>query len=256
MPSLRVILFAMLCVILTGRSPLPAAPHEPSPAGGGWLDFHSELSVIQSEGPWFPAFPGPLTLEAWLYVDEPPDIRNAFSIVGQTDRFNWAILRSSRGNVDDIPAAIGGIFTPETGMVTAQLPARQWVHYVATIDGGAAVGGGGFLTNLGSGGPLASVRNPLILGGVPVLPEGALPPGIEKTLPTTGVYIDELRISRVVRYRPGEKYPVPTKAFTSDADTLGLYHFDEESSERYEDASEYQIALIRGKKHAESKSNQ
>ena len=153
MPFLRVILFAMLGVILTGRSPLPAAPHEPSPAGGGWLDFHSELSVVQSEGPWFPAFPGPLTLEAWLYVDEPPDIRNAFSIVGQTDRFNWAILRSSRGNVDAIPAAIGGIFTPETGMVTAQLPARQWVHYVATIDGGAAVGGGGFLTNLGSGGP-------------------------------------------------------------------------------------------------------
>lgn len=55
MPFLRVILFAMLGVILTGHSPLPAAPHEPSPAGGDWLDFHSELSVVQSEGPWFPA---------------------------------------------------------------------------------------------------------------------------------------------------------------------------------------------------------
>ena len=245
MQYLRIVLFAMLGVILTGPFPLPAAPHEPSPAGGGWLELHAELSLVQSEEPWFPALPGPLTLEAWLYIDEPPDIRSAFSIVGQTDRFNWAILRSPRGNVDDIPAAIGGIFTPETGMVTAQLPARQWVHYVATIDGGAAVGGGGFLTNLGSGGPLASVKNALILGGVPVLPEGALPSWIEKTVSTTGVYIDELRISRVVRYKPGEKYVVPTKAFTADADTLGLYHFDEASAERYEDASKSQISLVR-----------
>ena len=69
------------------------------------------------------------------------------------------------------------------------------------------------------------------------------------------MYIDELRISRVVRYGVGT-YNAPAAAFTSDDDTLGLYHFDGDSTERYEDASPHKIPLIRVKKDTESKSNQ
>ena len=74
-------------------------------------------------------------------------------------------------------------------------------------------------------------------------------------MPASGMYIDELRISRVVRYDVGA-YDPPVGAFTSDDDTLGLYHFDGDSTERYEDASTHKIPLIRAKKQAESKSNQ
>ena len=59
--------------------------------------------------------------------------------------------------------------------------------------------------------------------------------------------IDELRISRTIRYDIGA-YDVPTKAFVSDDDTLGLYHFDGKSTQRYTDASAHQIPLIRVKK--------
>ena len=69
------------------------------------------------------------------------------------------------------------------------------------------------------------------------------------------MYIDELRISRVVRYDVGA-YNDPAEAFTSDDDTLGLYHFDGKSAERYEDASPHKIPLIRVKKQPEFRSNQ
>ena len=66
-------------------------------------------------------------------------------------------------------------------------------------------------------------------------------------MPASGMYIDELRISSVVRYDEGA-YNAPTSAFTSDDDTLGLYHFDGKSTERYKDASSHKIPLVRVKK--------
>ena len=81
---------------------LLAAPHEPSPAGGGWLELNPELPLVQTEKAWFPDYPDPLTIEAWVYIDKPPSVqdiisltagsRAAFSIVGQTDRFTCAIV--------------------------------------------------------------------------------------------------------------------------------------------------------------------
>ena len=94
------------------------------------------------------------------------------------------------------------------------------------------------------------MNEPLLIGGVPVLKQGEL-----KAVPASGMYIDELRISRVVRYDVGA-YNTPIGAFTADDDTLGLYHFDEKSTERYEDASPHQIPLIRVKKDTQSRSDQ
>lgn len=91
-------LTAILMLPLT----LFAAPHEPSPAGGGWLELNPELPLVQTEKPWFPDYPGPLTIEAWVYIDRPPVVQDvislaagspaAFSIVGQTDRFTCAVV--------------------------------------------------------------------------------------------------------------------------------------------------------------------
>ena len=54
------------CVVIILMLPLTllAAPHEPSPAGGGWLELSPELLLVQTEPPWFPYYPGPLTIEA------------------------------------------------------------------------------------------------------------------------------------------------------------------------------------------------
>ncbi len=109
------------------------------------------------------------------------------------------------------------------------------------IDGGSTVGCSGSISGLTPGSYLASANVPLLVGGIPLLKGNGL-----KTVPASGMYIDELRISRVVRYGAG-KYEAPTQAFTSDDDTLGLYHFDGKSTHRYEDASSHQIPLIRVK---------
>lgn len=93
------------------------------------------------------------------------------------------------------------------------------------------------------------MSEPLLIGGIPVLKRSTL-----KTVPAAGIYIDELRISRVIRYGMWKYNPSP-KAFTSDTDTLGLYHFDGESTEHYADESSYQISLIRSEKTVESKSD-
>ena len=94
------------------------------------------------------------------------------------------------------------------------------------------------------------MNEPLLVGGVPVLKESGL-----KAVPASGMYIDELRISSVVRYDIGA-YNAPAGAFTSDDDTLGLYHFNEKSTGRYEDASLHKIPLIHVKKQTGAKSNQ
>ena len=117
---------------------------------------------------------------------------------------------------------------------------------MAIIDGGSTVGCGGSISGLVPGSHLVYANEPLLIGGVPVLKESGL-----KTVPASGVYIDELRISAVVRYGEG-KYTAPTRAFIPDDDTLGLYHFNEKSAQRYADASRHQIPLIRAEKGTDS----
>ena len=53
------------CLVMILMLPLTlrAAPHEPSPAGGGWLELNPESPLVQTEKPWFPDYPGPLTIE-------------------------------------------------------------------------------------------------------------------------------------------------------------------------------------------------
>ena len=96
--------FKQTCLVMILMLPLAlyAAPHKPSPAGGGWLELKPELPLVQTEKPWFPDYPGPLTIEAWVYIDRPPSVRDvislaagsraAFSILGQTNRFTCAIV--------------------------------------------------------------------------------------------------------------------------------------------------------------------
>ena len=102
MKYIRKILLAVIGILLMMSMALFAAPHEPSSAGGGWLELDPKLPLVQTEAPWFSDYPGPLTIEAWVYIERPPSVQDvisleagspaAFSIVGQTDRFTCAIV--------------------------------------------------------------------------------------------------------------------------------------------------------------------
>ena len=63
--------------------------------------------------------------------------------------------------------------TKEPSHVTKMesLPIRQWVHYVATIDRGAAIGSDGLILGGGDDGSELPVpnENHLVLGGMPTL---------------------------------------------------------------------------------------
>ena len=241
-------------IILIGILMMPiilfATPHEPSPAGGGWLELNPKLGQVQTDASWLPELTGTLTIEAWIYVDETLPKQVTFSLVGQTDRFSCFMTGvpadEDRDNVMDTQIGILSNGTKDPSMVTdtESLPIRQWVHYVATIDRGAAIGSDGLILGGGGDGSELPVpnENRLVLGGMPTLTKLPAPLG-DKMRFASGVYIDELRISSVVRYKGN--YDVPTHAFTADTDTIGLYHFDEVSKQRYEDSSNSQIPLIR-----------
>ena len=248
MQYLRVTFLIILTVLLMMPIMLFAVPHEPSPAGGGWLELNPELGLTQTEAPWFPELTGELTIEAWIYVDETLPKQVTFSLVGQTDRFGCFMIGlpadEDRDNIMDTRLGAFSNGTKEPSYVTKMesLPIRQWVHYVATIDQGAALGSDGLIRggSDGSGELPVPNENRLVLGGMPTLTKVPMP---DKMRFASGVYIDELRISRVVRYKGN--YDVPTHAFTADTDTIALYHFDEGSDQRYEDSSKSQIPLIR-----------
>ncbi|MDE0016540.1 MAG: hypothetical protein OXU51_10150 [Candidatus Poribacteria bacterium] len=247
MQYLRDPFLIILIGILMTPIMLFAAPHEPSPAGGGWLELNPKLGLTQTDAPWLPELTGELTIEAWVYVDKTLPKQITFSLVGQTDRFSCFMFGipadEDRDNIMDTRIGVFSNGTKEPSYVSKMesLPIRQWVHYVATIDRGAAIGSDGLIRGGWEGSELpVPIENRLVLGGTPTLTKVPMP---DKMRFAAGVYIDELRISSVVRYKGN--YDVPTHAFTADTDTIGLYHFDERSAQRYEDSSKSEIPLIR-----------
>ena len=238
----------LIGILLMTPIMLFAAPHEPSPAGGGWLELNPKLGQIQTGAPWFPELTGELTIEAWVYVDEPLAKQVIFSLVGQTDRFNCFLIgtpvdEDEDSILDTEPGILSQGTTEHSGTMRGNLPIRQWVHHVATINRGATVGSDGYIAEGVDGSELPVPNdNRLVLGGIPVISGIPMMPGFKERF-ASGVYIDELRISSVVRYKGN--YAVPTKTFTADTHTIGLYHFDAESNQSYEDSSNSQISLIR-----------
>ncbi|RKU32937.1 hypothetical protein C6499_02305 [Candidatus Poribacteria bacterium] len=249
MQYLRDPFLVILIGILMTPTILFAAPHEPSPAGGGWLELNPELGLTRTEAPWFPELTGTLTIEAWIYVDEPLSKQVVFSLVGQTDRFNCFLIGMPIMDEDEDsilhtePGILSQGTTEDSGTMRGNLPIRQWVHYVATINRGAAVGSDGYIAEGVDGSELpAPNENRLVLGGIPVISGIPMMPGFKVRF-ASGIYIDELRISSSIRYKGN--YGVPIQAFTADTDTIGLYHFDTASDQPYEDSSDSQIPLIR-----------
>jgi lysophospholipase L1-like esterase len=158
---------------------------------------------------------GPLTVEAWLN----PNDNNADGLViaGTEGVGGWVIQISSGQLTWWLSTNQGWRNTQHAAL----LQAGQWYHIAATYDNGSArtfVNG------------VASIATSV----------GTLTQGPSLTIGGFGGYffngkIDEVRISNNVRYT--SDFVPPTGSFALDANTLGLWHFDEGEGQIASDAS-------------------
>ena len=212
-------------LILIPLIPLIATALPPrSPAGGGMLRLDETHDFVSTTEAWFPdeQFEG-LTAEAWVYYEELPAPDTFWSIIGQEGRFNLVIHGSK-------PASLGawGYAEGAAGSLTIggfDLPVKKWVHVTAIYDASAGMGFNG------KGGNWCCPRGHLIKSDKPLRIGGIIPQDPERSrfignnVKLRG-YIDEVRISNVVRYvRP--EWDVPEGRFEVDKHTISLWHFDE-----------------------------
>ena len=206
----------------------------PSPAGGGMLRLDETHDFVATTEAWFPDkyFKG-LTAEAWIYFEEPPAPGSFWSIIGQEGRFNLVIHGT------DASLGAWGYAEGAAGSLTIggfNLPVKEWIHVTAIYDASAGMGfngkGGNWCCPRGH---LIQSKKPLRIGGI--IPQDKNRSHFVGDNVKLQGYIDEVRISKVVRYvRP--EWEVPKGQFKVDKHTISLWHFDEPSGfNRFEDAS-------------------
>lgn len=205
-----------------------------SPAGGGMLRLDETHDFVATVEAWFSdeQFEG-LTAEAWVYFEEPPVHDTFWSIIGQEGRFNLVIHGTN--------ASLGawGYAEGAAGSLTIggfDLPKKKWIHVAAIYDAGAGMGfngkGGNWCCPRGH---LIKSDEPLRIGGI-IFQDPERSRFVGDNVKLRG-YIDEVRISNVVRYvRP--EWDVPEGKFEVDEHTISLWHFDEAPGiNRFEDTS-------------------
>ena len=212
------------CFIFLILIPLSAkALPPPSPAGGGMLRLDETHDFVATTEAWFrnKQFKG-LTAEAWIYFEEPPQFSTFWTIIGQEGRFGLIHHGNSGalgawGYHEGAHSGIIGGGTP--------VPKGEWVHVVAMYDASAGKGMNGRGGNgVGPGGHLIKSDKRLRIGGiVPQDPEQNRFVG--DNVKFQG-YIDEVRISNVMRY-VGPAWEIPKGKFKVDKHTISLWHFDE-----------------------------
>lgn len=207
----------------------------PSPAGGRMLRLDETHDFVGTGQTWLPngQFER-LTVEAWVYLEEPPERSTFWSIIGQEGRFNLIIHGNSGGlgawaQKQDARPAISSNINP--------VPTREWMHIVGFFDvriGFGVNGRGG--TPCCQDGHFGQSDKFLRVGGIVPQIEGQSH-FVGKNVKLRG-YIDELRISNIARYEHLH-WNVPHDKFKVDKHTLGLWHFDEAPwAGRFKDESE------------------
>ncbi|MDE0088704.1 MAG: LamG domain-containing protein [Candidatus Poribacteria bacterium] len=222
------------CIFLLTWILMSANAVPPSPAGGRMLRLDETHDFVGTSEAWFPdeQFEG-LTAEAWIYFEEPPEFGTFWTIIGQEGRFGLVLY----GNKDTV-GTWGYAEGADHGLSAGgdSLPTRKWVHVVALYDASAGDGVNGKGGNACCpGGHLIRSDKPLRIGGI-------VAQNVNKShfkgenLKLRG-YIDEVRISNIVRYK-GPEWKVPRGKFTVDEHTISLWHFDEAPwSGRFKDES-------------------
>ena len=162
------------------------------------------------------------TIEAWLYII---DHVNSFNTVVEKTDFLYGLYLTREGN------AQGWLATPNSsGDMTSVkiLPSNEWLHLAMTYEIKTGVlrvwlnGKSEGATSIKPPEAPATSTTDLIIGGA--------------TNSTGGFhgYMDEVRISRSIRYKTDSD---PKSFFNNDTNTVALWHFDEGSGTTVSDAS-------------------
>lgn len=189
---------------------------------------------------------GQSTVEAWVLLKK--DTSNELHVVSHHDHGDqegYLLMAFGYARDGGTPAALGGSTRYYDGNDMNQvgfgsgslMPVGQWVHLAATYDGAAV--------RLYVNGKVRGTK-----GSLPLHPnadfDGPLHIGrnaLQQNFHWGGL-IDEVRISRVARY--GAADFTPADRFTSDADTIALWHFDEGSGATVTDVAGTHPGTIRG----------
>ena len=253
-----------VCFFLLALMPLSAkALPPPSPAGGNYLvlDGVDDYAVLDFEtfGYLLPDGTDQLTFEAWIYPTTPPPNKDTVLVIlhQQVDMVivkdgdNWANALNIEPPKGDLILLMSSYLDGKFGRTISfpiSLVPNQWQHIAYQLNGNQiTMIVNDFVKTNQHGQPLGHDRDPrpvrlrpkdFVLGGygkIIVLP--GRPPAKSFLSSFTG-YIDEVRISKDVRYDVEKKGFMPDGKFKDDPKTVALWHFDEPGGTRqFSDAS-------------------
>lgn len=180
---------------------------------------------------------GDFTIEAWVYWNGPTGTQwhRIFDFGGGTSKYMYLTPagRDPVTNTNRLLFAISefGNCCEQRILAPAELTPNAWHHIAVTLDN---------TNNIGT----------LYLDGVAVGTNNSMSYDVNTILPTTQNWIgrsqfagdpffegriDEFRISNIVRYTSG--FTPQRTQFSTDANTVALYHFNEGSGQTSADAS-------------------
>ena len=243
----------LTCLFLLTFIPLSTkALPPPSPAGGNYLvldgvDDHAILD-FETFGYLLPDGTDEFTFEAWIYPTTPPDNKNTSLTI-----LHQQVVMVIVNNVDSLANALN-IEPPKGDLIllmnsyidgklgtTLSFPiplvANQWHHIAYQLNGNQkTMIVNDFVKTMQNGQPLGHDLDPrplplrpkdFVLGGYGKIIEVPGRPPAKFFLDSFTGYIDEVRISKDVRYDVNKKGFMPDGKFKKDAKTVALWHFDE-----------------------------
>lgn len=153
-----------------------------------------------------------LTIEAWA---KPASVSGFADIAGKGSSYELAVQQADYGFQVLFQMLSGGTWYSATSVPSGALAPNQWYHIAATYDGSTMriYINGVQMGSLAVSGTIDTSTAPFRIATVDA-----------QTDNFTGE-IDEVRVSNTIRYTGGFK---PSSGpFTSDANTMGLWHLDE-----------------------------
>lgn len=236
-------LLTTIMAILTLLVPLSLA-QKPSPAGGRFLELNGkDNSLILETGELVNTKFEDVTVEAWIYLRSLPHKRQ-WIVAAKWGTFQLLVggwndpkenppfvpcnfmvsFRVYTGDVERMSWTIGGI-----GIYVCENQLQNWYHISGSFDSSS------HLHRVSFNGKLSTIQSPFqnLLMGIPLFYIGGTKWWADSYFDG---FIDEVRISNVVRYK--SSFRPPSKPFEADENTLALWHFDEDEGEfRFADSS-------------------
>lgn len=208
--------FCSLLLIMTALSPLHAQK-------GNALYFNSNSSRVAI--PHHPDlnFAKDFTIEAWIFPLSHPSSIN--TILEKVDNI-WGLYLTQSGLANAWTTSGSNNFADVTSVVNVNN--YEWTHIASTYEYKSGItrlfvnGRSQNIFKFPGNSPIATSNDSLIIGGA-----------TSASRRFYG-YIDEVRLSKIIRYQFDED---PRQTWQIDTNTIGLYHFDEGSGTVGVDAS-------------------